>query len=279
MESLAEGRSKSIISVAMGSSEGNSQADSAIAQGLRTGNWVLIKNAHLALSWLSSLEKRLHSMPPSEMMLFITVEINPGIPINLLRSSRIVVFEPSVGIRSSVLDSIASIPKRIAHSGPIEQSRILFMLAWLHAVVLERLRYLPVGWTKEYDFNDSDFELGASLINSWLILSSHGKSNLAPENIPWNAIQSLISQNVYGGKVDSPVDVEILSVLVKECFNPKIFDKNFALVSGNRVMAPNGISLDDFCSWTRKLEETQPDWVGLPAESDSLLKITTGISS
>lgn len=38
---------------------------------------------------------------------------------------------------------------------PVERSRLYFLLAWFHAVIQERLRYIPVGWTKIFEFNDA----------------------------------------------------------------------------------------------------------------------------
>jgi len=31
-----------------------------------------------------------------------------------------------------------------------------FMASWFTAVVQERLRYTPIGWSKVYEFNESD---------------------------------------------------------------------------------------------------------------------------
>lgn len=33
---------------------------------------------------------------------------------------------------------------------PVERSRLYFLLAWFHAVIQERLRYIPMGWTKVF---------------------------------------------------------------------------------------------------------------------------------
>ena len=157
VDHLAAQTSRKIISVAMGSQEGFALADNALSQGSRNGSWVVIKNAHLALNWLQTLEKKLKLSPESEMRLFITIENKTGVPTNLLRSSRILMFEPTTGIRSCVLDCLQSIPRGIITTGPTEKYRVLFMLSWLHAVLLERLHYIPLGWTKKYDINDSDF--------------------------------------------------------------------------------------------------------------------------
>ena len=64
-------------SFAMGSAEGFSLADSAIALAVQRGTWVLLKNVHLAPTWLAALEKRLHSVNKMhvDFRLFLTSEV------------------------------------------------------------------------------------------------------------------------------------------------------------------------------------------------------------
>lgn len=47
-------------------------------------------------------------------------------------------------------------------------SRLVFLLAWLHAVVLERLRYVPVGWSKSFEFSESDRQCALDAIDEWV---------------------------------------------------------------------------------------------------------------
>lgn len=44
----------------LGSAEGFSQANKAINSAIKSGRWVMLKNVHLAPSWLVQLEKKLH---------------------------------------------------------------------------------------------------------------------------------------------------------------------------------------------------------------------------
>ncbi len=91
---------KPISSIAIGSAEGFLQAEKAINTSVKSGRWVLLKNVHLAPSWLVSLEKKLHTIQahPS-FRLFLTCEVTPKIPVNLLRAGRIFTFEPPPGIK------------------------------------------------------------------------------------------------------------------------------------------------------------------------------------
>lgn len=43
-----------------------------------------------------------------------------------------------------------------------------FLLAWLHAVLLERMRYTPIGYTKVYEFNEADQRCALDLIDEFI---------------------------------------------------------------------------------------------------------------
>jgi hypothetical protein len=42
---------------------------------------------------------------------------------------------------------------------PAERGRLYVLLAWFHALVQERLRYTPVGWSKSHEFSDADMKV------------------------------------------------------------------------------------------------------------------------
>lgn len=146
--------------IAMGSNEGLASADKAISDAASSGSWVLIKNVHLAPLWLQSLEKRLNSLKPhADFRLFLSMESSPKIPVNLLRASRVLMYEQPAGVRANMRDSLLSVSLRAAKP-PGEKARLYLLLSFLHAVIQERLRYAPsLGWKGFWEFNDSDVSL------------------------------------------------------------------------------------------------------------------------
>jgi dynein heavy chain 1 len=42
------------------------------------------------------------------------------------------------------------------------------LLAWFHAIVQERLRYVPLGWAKYYEFNESDLRVACDTLDTWI---------------------------------------------------------------------------------------------------------------
>ncbi|KAI8328287.1 dynein heavy chain [Blakeslea trispora] len=283
VDNLVSESNNRCTSVAMGSAEGFALADQAISTATKTGNWVMLKNVHLAPSWLGQLEKKLHSMKPHRnFRLFLTMETNPKVPVNLLRMSRVLMFEPPPGIKANLQESLRSIPPSRVSRGPTERARLYFMLAWLHAVVQERLRYVPLGWTKVYEFNDSDQDSAFNTIDKWLDSASGGRANISPEKIPWDAIRSLLKQSIYGGRIDNEYDQRLLDSFVNTLFTPECYDIDFKLVHGGEedgqsVVVPDGTKMDQFLDWVNKLPDREPPtWLGLPSNAERVLLILRG---
>ena len=157
VDALVERTGARCANIAMGSNEGLESADKAISNAAAAGNWVLVKNVHLAPSWLQSLEKRLDTLKPHKnFRLFLSMESSPKIPVNLIRASRVLMYEQPAGIRANMKDSLSTLSLR-ASKPPVEKARVYLLLCFLHAVLQERLRYAPsLGWKGFWEFNDSD---------------------------------------------------------------------------------------------------------------------------
>lgn len=283
VENLVANAGVRCASVAMGSQEGFALADQAISLAARQGSWVLLKNVHLAPSWLGQLEKKLQTLNPHRnFRLFLTMEANPSIPVNILRQSRIFMNEPPPGIKANLLDSLRSIPDNRLTQGPAEKARLYFLLAWFHAVVQERLRYVPLGWSKIYDFNDSDMASAFNTIDTWLNTVAKGRANIDPALIPWDAVRTLIKQSVYGGRVDSDFDQKILDSFVDGLFTASAYNVNFDLVpsvgESQRLGVPDGTRLDHFLGWVQNLPDREPPaWLNLPPSAERVIAVAQGM--
>ena len=161
----------------------------------------------------------------------MTAEIHPKLPANLLRLSQIFVFEPPPGVKANLQNSFAVIPASRMDKQPMERSRLYFLLAWLHAIVQERIRYAPLGWTKLFEFSDADQRVALDTVDYWIDSTAKGKANLAPEKIPWVALRTLLGQTVYGGRIDNQFDMRLLDSFLQDLFTEKSFSSEFPLVS------------------------------------------------
>merc|ERR1719495_1400349 len=280
VDDLAAEMNKPVTSIAIGSAEGFSEADKAINTAVRSGKWVLLKNVHLAPSWLVTLEKKLHSIQAhAGFRLFLTCEINPKLPVNLLRAGRIFTYEPPPGVKANLIRTFSTVPAARMMKAPHERCRMYFLLAWFHAIVQERLRYSPLGWAKTYEFGESDLRVACDTMDTWIEATAMNRTNLPPEKVPWKAIRTLLSDCIYGGKIDNEFDQRLLTSFLEKLFVPASFEGDFSLVESATVgghtqpiKMPEGIRRDQFLAWVEALtDQNSPDWLGLPNNAEKVL--------
>ncbi|TNN61008.1 Cytoplasmic dynein 1 heavy chain 1 [Liparis tanakae] len=239
---LAAEENKQITSISIGSAEGFNKADRDINTAVKSGRWV---------------------------------------PVNLLRAGRIFVFEPPPGVKANMLRTFSSIPVARMCKAPNERARLYFLLAWFHAVIQERLRYAPLGWSKKYEFGESDLRSACDTIDTWLDDTAKGRQNIAPDKIPWAALKTLMAQSIYGGRIDNEFDQRLLNSFMDRIFTKQSFDSEFKLahkVDGhNDIKMPDGIRREEFMHWVEMLPDTQtPSWLGLPSNAEKVLLTTQG---
>jgi dynein heavy chain 1 len=281
IQDIAVRGKKSLKQIAMGSGDATRRAESAISAAAQAGKWVLLKNVHLAVKWLDKVDKVLSgvgSVHPNFRM-FFSSEINPRLPTNVVRNSRTFIYEAPPGIKASLLRTLEYFQPESMGAEPLERGRLYFLLAWLHAVILERLRYVPIGWSKSYEFGEPDLRAAADTIGQWMTEAAKGRSNLPPDRIPFPALQRLLSQAIYGGRVDNVVDERLLATWVDQIFRPEAFDAGFELVpaSGGHpaIVVPEGSRREHFIEWASNLPAFQsPTWIGLPANAEKVLSTT-----
>lgn len=91
----------------------------------------------------------------------------------------------------------------------------------------------------------------------------------------------LIRETVYGGKIDSDFDQQVLDSFVNSLFTPECYESSFSLVSASgtdeKLLIPEGTKMSHFIDWVRKLPEQQPPhWLGLPRNAEKLLIASRG---
>jgi dynein heavy chain 1 len=268
--------------VSMGSLEGFEMANSVISTGARDGSWVLLRNVHLCPGWLVSLEKKLHALLPKahgDFRLFMTAEISPNIPTNIIKASEVFVFEPPSGVKAALHRSLAQISPQRMNKAPAERAKLHFLLAWVHSIIQERLRYVPCGWTKKYEFSDLDQKCSLDVADFWLDKSAAGRQNLSPEAIPWDAIQTLLRESIYGGRIGTEFDQLLLKSLLSKYLTPKAYESDFKLVDGetreDSIFLPsltNDSKEEQLRAFLDALPDSNPPtWLGLPAAAHTVL--------
>ena len=57
-----------------------------------------------------------------------------------------------------------------------------------------------------YEFNESDLRMACDTLDTWLDAVAQGRTNLPPDKVPWSAFRTLLSQCIYGGRIDNDFD-------------------------------------------------------------------------
>jgi dynein heavy chain 1, cytosolic len=124
------------------------------------------------------------------------------------------------------------------------------------------------------------YECSAFIIDTWIEWAAQTRTNIAPQNIPWDMICYLVRE-AYGGKIDDEGDFKILTELVNKILQPAAFDIGHKLVESTEaeegLEVPSGTNLEQFMDWIRKLPEREPPtYLGLPANAEKLLLVAQG---
>jgi dynein heavy chain len=262
-----KGMSDKLAVVALGQGQAPI-AERAVEAAVVNGSWVLLANCHLLVSWLPKLEKLIESLPArspaphSSFRLWLSSDPTPDFPIGVLQHAVKMTTEPPRGLRANmvrlynrmddavlgacngegnaVVDPDAANPVSL----PKEQiyKRLLFGLCFFHASLIERRKFLTLGWNVQYDFNDSDFDICARLLSMYLKLYNE---------VPWEALRYLTGAANYGGRVTDEWDRRILDAYMSTVYCPEaVTQANYRLVTepsvGSRYVVPDASSLRQF---------------------------------
>ena len=140
-------------------------ATKRIKEGAKAGHWVFLANCHLSLSWMPQLDKIVEQLQTDsvhkDFRLWLSSSPNPDFPIAILQSSIKITTEPPKGIKANTKRLYAQMTdsKFTACRKPEKYKKLLFCLCFFHSVLLERKKFLNLGWNVNYSFNDSDFDV------------------------------------------------------------------------------------------------------------------------
>ncbi|XP_043393066.1 dynein axonemal heavy chain 2 isoform X2 [Chelonia mydas] len=186
-----------------------------IQEGVRDGNWVFLANCHLSLSWMPQLDKLVEQLqveePHPAFRLWLSSSPHPDFPISILQAGIKMTTEPPTGLKANMkrLYQLVTEPQFGRCTKPAKYKKLLFALCFFHSVLLERKKFLQLGWNVVYGFNDSDFEVSENLLS--LYLDEY-------EETPWDALKYLIAGVNYGGHVTDSWDRRLLTTYINDYF-------------------------------------------------------------
>jgi dynein heavy chain len=230
---------------------------------MEDGSWVMLQNCHLAKSWMPSLEKIVLSFNEKkdtiheDFRLYLTSMPADYFPVAVLQNSVKLTTEPPRGMRANLKRSYGNLTQEYLEDclKPDIWRKLLFGLAFFHAVVQERRKFGPLGWNIKYEFNDSDLETSNTMLK--LFLDSQ-------EEVPWDALLFITGHINYGGRVTDDNDRRcLISVLSKFCQNDVLRENYKFSSSGIYFQQPDG-NIQSYKDYIEKLPlNDNPEIFGL----------------
>jgi hypothetical protein len=209
-----------LLRVSLGAPEGRAEAEAALRAAEGSGPaWLLLRNTHLEDSaWLLWVAKSCAGGGGGPRLIFtaeVPALVLPGAggggggggggapppapplpPPLLLRAVKLLLETPS-GLRVTFSRALARLPPPPAPPAPLPH--LLPLAAWLHALLLERRRFVPAGWGKAYAWGDADVDGAAASVR---LLGPGGCGA---------ALKRIVCEALHGARVETAADAATLA--------------------------------------------------------------------
>eukprot|EP00736_Rhodelphis_marinus_P008343 Rmarinus@m.28773 len=198
-----------IVSLSLGPGQ-EVLADRAIQNSTQRGGWVVFHNCHLMKEWLLGMERTVLGLAArgvhKDFRLILTAPTSvTWFPVAILQHSTKVVYEQPIGIRASLQATYQSLSQDDLESKhPSAWRKLLYCLAFFHAVLVERRKFGSIAYGIPYEFSSKDFDLARKHIFKYVNEASvNDQGEVA---VPIGAVRYLIGDVHYCGRVTDDWD-------------------------------------------------------------------------
>jgi dynein heavy chain len=152
-------------------------------------------------------------------------------PVPVLQSGIKLTNEPPKGLKANLKRTYQDITEEEfeACTKPREYKKMLFALAYFHAAILERRKYGAIGWNIPYSWMTADLETSKRQLLMYLD---------EQDQFPYQALNYLVSETNYGGRVTDDKDVVLIKAMLKRCFCPEVMNDSYKLSKLDVYYAP-----------------------------------------
>jgi dynein heavy chain len=138
----------------------------------------------------------------------------PIFPVPVLQSGIKITNEPPKGLKSNLARSYDDLSEEVYNAADHTEKmliykRLLFALAFFHAVILQRRKFGPIGWNIPYEWMDSDFQVSREQLYMYLT---------SQPGIPLRTLNYMVAECNYGGRVTDDKDVRLICAILTRYF-------------------------------------------------------------
>ena len=210
-------------------------ATAMIDEAVVEGNWVLLQNCHLAPSWMPILEQICETFDPDKtavnFRLWLTSSPSASFPVAILQNGIKMTNEPPKGLKANVRETYLSTDEQWfeASNKPAVFKKLLYAVSLFHAVIQERRTFGGLGWNIQYEYNDTDYSISVKQLQ--LFIDQY-------EDTKWEALNYLMGQLNYGGRVTDDHDRTTLVTLLRDYLNADVLDDTYRSVDAPDYYLP-----------------------------------------
>lgn len=226
------------------------------------GQWLCIKNVHLVPHWLDGLSQELDVLELNkDFRLWLVSDSIANFPESLLVKCNQIMYESPSGVKNKLLRLIQQWTPLLSQKRDPKIMKLYIITFILNAVVQERRSYVPQGWSKFYDFSESDLRTAMSIIG-WMEKSTNYK-------VDWSVIRGLCQHIAYGGRIDNNHDLQLLVTLLRHFFDDHVLSNNWSPLQF-KILIPQSSNVMDYSNAVSKLADVEvPDIFGLSTSTNT----------
>lgn len=226
------------------------------------GLWLCIKNVHLVPHWLDGLSQELDVLELNkDFRLWLVCDSIVNFPESLLVKCNQIKYESPSGVKNKLLRVIQQWTPFVSQKRDPKIMKLYIIIFILNSVVQERRSYIPQGWSKWYDFSESDLRTAMSIIG-WMEKSTNYK-------VDWAVIRGLCQHIAYGGRIDNHQDLQLLLALLQQFFDEHVLSNNWSPLQF-KILIPKSSNIMDYSNAISKLADVEvPDIFGLSTSTNT----------
>jgi dynein heavy chain len=156
---------------------------------------------------------------------------SPRFPVPILQNSIKQTQEPPRGLKANLKRTFMDVTDEQYEgcSKPHAFKKLLFGLAFYHALILERRKFGAIGWNIPYEWMNSDLKTGMMQLRMYL--------EEQPE-VPYETLNAVVGDVTYGGRVTDSWDKRTNLSLLLRYFCPEVLEDRYRFSESGAYHAP-----------------------------------------